>query len=128
MIRVQSWFSLTGAIGLLVWWFFMPVYLPVADSATNFQALILDQDWIWVNMIGLLASGVCLGVGYLLFGISALQTRAFSKAPIWCMLLGALVFGNGIVFPLRTLGLLLFVTGTIWLALIIIKSTKAIRS
>lgn len=33
----------------------MPVFLPVADSANNFQAMILDKDWISINVIGLVA-------------------------------------------------------------------------
>ena len=172
----------------------MPVFLPVADSATNFQALILDKDWIFVNLIGLvsvilialgfpgfylnefeklsktgfaglilastglilfaciqyyetliwpaaaqinpellkvkgalvcgnsrvvaglLVSGALLGLGYILFGISALQIKSFPRLPVWFLIIGAPVFGNGILFSIRTLGLILFSAGTIWLA------------
>jgi hypothetical protein len=194
IVRTTALFSLLGAIGLLVWWFSMPVFLPVSLSATHFQELILDRDWIPVNLVGListllvtlgfpgfylakhnefkrpgfmglvlagtglilftgiqyyetllwpaaakvnpdllqvqgalvsgdtgvlaglLVSGVFLGIGYILFGIAALRTRVFPKLPTWFLLVGAPVFGNGIVFPVRTLGLILFCTGTIWWA------------
>jgi hypothetical protein len=195
IIKIQVWFSLIGASGLFIWWFSMPVFLPVADAANNFQEMILDNDWIFVNLIGLVAallillgfpgfyfsrqekfsipgftglllattglvlftciqyyetiiwpaaagvnpelvrtsgelvsgnsgvvagllvSGILLGAGYILFGISALRTGAFSKVPVWLLMIGAPVFGNAIIFPLRTAGLLMFVAGTIWLSL-----------
>lgn len=194
IIFAESLFSIIGGIGLLTWWFLMPISLPVAESATNFQAMILDKDWIFVNTIGLisvifltlgfpgfylkefekfnktgytgvilatvglilfvciqyyetliwpaaaqinpellkvkgalvsgnshvvaglLVSGVFFGLGYILFGISALRTKSFPKLPVWFLIVGAPVFGNGILFPVRTLGLILFSIGTIWLA------------
>jgi len=86
LIKIQALSSLTEAAGLLVWWFSMPLFLPVAEASENFQELILDPSWIPVNLEG---------------------------AP---------VFGNGVIFPARTVGLLLFSAGTIWLALQFTKS------
>lgn len=172
----------------------MPVFLPTVDAADNFQNLILDNNWVAINLIGLISvllltlgfpgfylknfekytklgfigliiasaglilytciqyyetiiwpaaaqinpellqvkgalvsgdsivvtglllSGAFLGIGYILFGISALQTKSFSKIPLWFLIIGAPVFGNGIAFPIRTVGLLLYCAGTIWLA------------
>jgi hypothetical protein len=203
IIRTTALFSLLGAIGLLVWWFSMPVFLPVSLSATHFQELILDQDWTLVNLVGLIAtvlltlgfpgfylskqedfrqpgflglvlastglilfvsiqyyetllwpaaarvnpdllqvqgalvsgdrgvlagllvSGIFLGVGYILFGIAALRIKAFPKLPTWFLLVGAPVFGNGIVFPVRTLGLILFCTGILWWAIWLRKNIKS---
>jgi len=67
-------------------------------------------------MSGLIISGAFFGIGYILFGISTLQTNAYPKIPVWFLIIGAPVFGNGIVFPIRTVGLVLFCIGTIWLA------------
>ena len=195
LINTTAWFSLIGAVGLLIWWFLMPVFLPVADAANNFHNMILDPDWTWLNLAGLvstllvtlgfpafslyqkenldrlgsagfviastglilftgiqyyetllwpaaasvdpglvgatgalvsgdpgvagglLASGILLGAGYILFGISALLANLLPKTPLWFLIVGAPVFANGIIFPVRTLGLLLFCAGTIWLAL-----------
>lgn len=200
MIRTSALLSLAGAIGLLVWWFLMPLLLPVAEASTQFQNMILDRDWIPVNIAGLIStilitlgfpgfslchrenpdrigsagliitstglilfacvqyyetliwpaaaaihpdllqvkgalvsgnqgvtagllfSGIALGCGYILFGISALRTRRLPKIPVWFLISGAPVFANGIVFPVRTIGLLLFCAGTIWLALHLRKS------
>jgi hypothetical protein len=75
---------------------------------------------------GLLASGILLGTGYILFGVSLLKARVFPKLPVWFLLIGAPVFGNAILFPLRTIGLVLFCTGTIWLSLKIRKPLPVI--
>lgn len=202
IVRIEGILSIMGAAGLLVWWFLMPVFLPVADSSDNFQNLIIDNNWVPINTIGLIAallvtlgfpgfylkdyvrfnklgfygliissiglilftsiqyyetllwpaaaefypdllqvkgalvsgdtrvvaglitSGVFLGIGYILFGISAIQTKSYPKIPIWFLIVGAPVFGNGIVFPIRTVGLLVFCIGTIWLSIWILKDKK----
>ena len=180
----------------------MPVLLPVADSAENFKNLILDDNWLVVNIIGLIAtllmtlgfpgfylknhskfnrlgftglvismvglilftciqyyetflwpaaaqvnpelvqvegalvsgdigvvagllvSGIFLGMGYILFGVTALRTKLYPKTALWFLIIGAPVFGNGIAFPVRTVGLILFCIGTIWLSRQIIKVEK----
>ena len=194
IIRAEGLLSIIGALGLLIWWFLMPIFLPIADSSENFKNLILDNNWVQVNIVGLIStllltlgfpgfylknhekfsklgfygliiasiglilftsiqyyetllwpaaakinpellqikgalvsgdigvvaglifSGAFLGIGYILFGISALQTNSYPKIPLWFLIIGAPVFGNGIAFPIRTIGLLLFCIGTIWLS------------
>ena len=193
-IRITAWLSLLGAVGLLIWWFSMAIFLPIADASDQFENLVLDDFWIPVNMIGVIAtlfmtlglpcfylrhsekfrkggfyglliacaglilftgiqyyetllwpaaakvnpellqvngalvsgdvgvliglitSGILLGCGYIFFGISALKTQAYPKAPLWMLMFGAPLFGAGIAFSIRTVGLLLFCTGTLWLA------------
>lgn len=194
IINIGRLLSILGAIGLLIWWFLMPVLLPVTDAAENFKNLILNANWIALNILGLvsvllltlgfpvfylasydkfnklgfysllisltglilftciqyyetfiwpaaahinpelvqlegalvsgdnavkivlLISGIFLGLGYILFGASALKTKKFSKTPLWFLIIGAPLFGNGIVFLIRTLGIVLFCVGTFWLA------------
>lgn len=194
IIKTEAILSIIGAIGLLLWWFLMPIFLPIADSSDNFKNLILDSNWVQINVIGLIStllltlgfpgfylknyekfnkigfsgliitltgfilftsiqyyetllwpaaaqvnpellqvkgalvsgdfrvvtglivSGAFFGIGFILFGISALQTKSYPKIPLWFLIIGAPLFGNGILFPLRTVGLLLFCIGTIWLA------------
>lgn len=194
IIKTEGLLSIIGAAGLFFWWVLMPVFLPIADSSENFKNLILDNNWVQINLIGLIStifltlgfagfyikyyekfnklgfigliitlvglvlftsiqyyetllwpaaakvnpellqvkgalvngdlkvaaglitSGAFLGIGYILFGISALQMKEYPKIPVWFLIIGAPIFGNGIAFPIRTLGLLLFCIGTIWLA------------
>lgn len=200
LIRIEGLFSIIGAIGLLLWWNMMPLFLPTGDAVENFENLILDSNWIGINIIGLISlifltlgfpgfflkqvekfkktgfiglilastglilysciqyyetllwpaaaqfnpellhvsgalvsgdilvmsgliiSGAFLGIGYILFGISTLQTKAYPKIPVWFLIIGAPVFGNGILFSVRTVGLILFCVGTIWLANFIRKN------
>jgi hypothetical protein len=72
-------------------------------------------------VLGLLISGIILGVGYILFGGAAIRTKMYPLAPLLCLMSGAVVFGNGVLFPLRTAGLILFVIGTVWLSILIRK-------
>lgn len=194
IIKIEGLLSIIGAAGLFIWWFSMPIFLPIADSANNFKNLILDNDWVQINIvglvstllvtlgfpgfylknyekfnkvgfygliialtglilytsiqyyetllwpaaakinpellqvkgalvsgdlgvvIGLISSGAFLGIGYILFGISALKTDSFPKIPLWFIIFGAPIFGIGIAFPIRTIGLILFCIGTIWLS------------
>jgi len=194
IIKTESILSTLGAAGLLIWWFLMPVFLPVKESSAHFERMVIDENWIQLNVIGLVStlllalgfpgfylkahdkinkagfiglllastglilytciqyyetllwpaaahinpdllqvkgalvsgdtgvtaglviSGAVLGLGYILFGIAALKTRLFPAIPLWFLMIGATVFGNGIVFPVRTVGLVLLSTGTIWLA------------
>jgi hypothetical protein len=72
-------------------------------------------------VLGLLGSGIVLGAGYVLFGWAAIGSKMYPLAPLLCLMSGALLFGNGMLFPVRTAGLILFVTGTIWLSILIVK-------
>ena len=194
IIKIEASLCIIGARGLLIWWFSMPVFLPIADASDNFQNLILNNNWIPINTLGLIStllvtlgfpgfylknhekfnqvgfwgliismiglilftsiqyyetliwpaaakinpellqvkgalvsgdlkvvsglifSGAFLGIGYILFGISALKTNSFPTIPLWLIIFGAPIFGIGITFPIRTIGLILFCIGTIWLS------------
>ena len=151
MIGFAALLSLTGAIGLLLWWFSMPIFLPVTDAAEHFQEMVLDPAWIPVNLVGLIsvilitlgfpsfwlkyheklkgpgtAGLVISSAGLVLFtAIQYYETliwpAAAGVAPDLVRADGELVSGNAILFPLRTIGLVLFCTETIWLSLKIRK-------
>ena len=65
---------------------------------------------------GLLVSGIILGAGYIIFGSTLLRTKLYPSLPVWLLMLGAVVFGNGVIFPLRTIGLILFAGSTLYLS------------
>lgn len=75
-------------------------------------------------LIPLLLSGVFLGLGYILICIDLFKEKIFSKGVIWMLLIGALVFGNGIVIGIRTIGLILFVLAFIKIGFVFIKEAK----
>ena len=193
IIKAGGIASMIGGASLILWWVLMPLILPVADSAENFQHMVLHTGWIPVNAVGLVAilililgfpasyilhfhkfgklslfgfvfaitglilytciqyyetfiwpaaaqiepalvelrgalvfgdpavvaalfvSGGILGIGYILYGIALLKSGSFPKLPVWFLIIGAPVFGLGLVLAIRTVGLILFGAGTIWL-------------
>jgi hypothetical protein len=199
IVKTEGFLSITGGIGLIIWWSLMPVFLPTAEAADNFKNLILDENWVPINLIGLIStilltlgfpgfyihlhnrfnkagfaglmiastglllftciqyyetiiwpaaaqinpellqvqgnlvsgdttvvagliiSGAILALGYVIFGIASLSIRAYPRVPLWFLIIGAPLFGNGVLFPIRTVGLLLFSLGTIWLAISILR-------
>lgn len=193
LYSISLYANMIGVVLLLLWWFSMPVFLPVSEATEDFSKMILDVDWIWVNTIGLIAvllltfgfpvyylkafgkydkmgliglilsilglilyacvqyyetliwpaagqlnpeliqvdgalvsgnmavaagllvSGAILSLGYILFGISALRNKIHPRIPLWLLIIGAPLFGVGIAFMIRTVGIILFGIGTIWL-------------
>ena len=75
-------------------------------------------------LIPLMLSGVFLGLGYILICIDLFKEKIFSKGVIWMLLIGALLFGNGIVIGIRTIGLILFVIAFIKIGFVLIKEAK----
>lgn len=62
---------------------------------------------------GLVVSGIIMGLGYILWAVVSIRNRTY---PVWLsilLLIGAPLFANGVVFVLRTAGIMLFCTGTI---------------
>ena len=99
-----------------------------AAAATNPGLVMVDGALVSGNtgvVGGLLVSGIFLGAGYILFGISALRSNLLPRIPVWMLIIGAPLFGNGMMFTVRTIGLLLFAAGTIWLAITLIKRSPS---
>ena len=65
-------------------------------------------------MAGLIISGAILSLGYILWGLMSLKNHAYPKIPSWLFVVGAPLFGVGIIFPVRTIGIILFCSATIW--------------
>lgn len=98
IIKLEGLFSLIGGVGLLIWWFLMPLLMPVTDAADNFHNLVLDSQWVVVNLIGLV-SVLLLALGFPGFYLSKFDK--FNK--------------------LGLIGLIIACAGTIWLAIRIRK-------
>ncbi len=73
-------------------------------------------------VVPLVISGVVLGVGYIVLGISLFKSRVLPVPTILLLTFGAVIFGNGIVFSIRTIGMLAFVIALIWIGNIMRKS------
>ena len=73
-------------------------------------------------IIPLILSGLFLGIGYVLICIEFLKENIFPKKVIWMLLIGVLVFGNGLIIGIRTIGLLLLVIALFQIGEVIIGS------
>ena len=86
--------------------FIWPAAAEVHPEMLQAQGVLVSGHTLVVT--GLLVSGFILGAGYILFGIASLRIKMYPVMPIWLLMTGAVVFGNGILFPVRTIGLLFF--------------------
>lgn len=81
LTQLKNWFfyvNIFGAILLLLWWFSMPVFLPVFEASEDFSRLVLDKDWMWVNLVGLLAVLMLIfGFVYYLYGFEKFSRLGF---------------------------------------------------
>jgi len=189
-----------GGAGLLLWWSSMGAFLPIAESANNWDAMVTHPNWVPVNLLGLaavialalglpgifirgargrgvlgftglilaeigamlfaaiqyyetfiwpvagrlhpdlvqikgplvfgdtlviaplIASGAFLGLGCILLGIALIRSRVFPRFACWMLLFGAPIFANGVLFPIRSLGLLPFAAATIWMGVLLARS------
>jgi len=90
----------------------------------NPELLKLDGPLVFGDkliLVPLIISGVMLGLGYIMLGIDLLSNRALPKLAVIMLMFGALVFGNGVVFPIRTLGLLILSSAMIWIGVHLIR-------
>jgi hypothetical protein len=127
-------FRMTGFLGLILACTGLILFTAIQyyetliwPAAAQLNPELLHSDGALVSgnssvLAGLLISGIVLGSGYVLFGFAALKTKKFNKAGIWLLMVGVVVFGNGIIFPVRTIGLILFISGTIWISVQIRKT------
>ena len=55
--------SLAGIL-ILLWWLGLAVFFPLEGMETGYLNLVQDSDWLWVNIVGLIAT-MLLAVGLL---------------------------------------------------------------
>ena len=90
-------------------------------ARTNPELLKIDGALVFGSRLvlaPLLFSGVILGIGYLLLGIDLIQKRRLPRPVVLMLTIGGIVFGNGIVVPVRTLGMLSFAAAMVWIGVI----------
>jgi len=67
-------------------------------------------------------SGVPWILGFLLLGIFTFRSSFFPKWAAIVFTVGSVLFGIGMVMPVRTIGVILFCTGMFRLGIVLIKS------
>jgi len=101
--------------------FFWPVI--AAESQTLFQAVGFSPTNKLV-FIQFMLSGVTWLIGFILLGIFTYRSNVIKKWAIFFYTIGAVLFGIGMAFPIRTLGLILFCIGMIKYGIDLIKENS----
>lgn len=102
--------------------FLWPVVAQANPELVRFDgALVLGDPLVLVPLI---ASGGFLGVGYLLLGIALFRERMVPRYSAILLVVGAVLFGNGMAFPVRTIGLLIYAGATIVCCLALMRTAK----
>ena len=88
--------------------FFWP--LIAAESTALFQAVGFSPSNSLI-FIQLMLSGVPWLIGFVLLGIISFRSKLFANWVVILYTIGAVLFGIGMAFPVRTLGIVLFCIG-----------------
>jgi len=102
------------------------IWYPVAQ--VNPEMVAADGPLQFANplvLAGLLISGVFFAAGYIVFGIQTLRSGKYRKVVVLLWFIGAPIFGIGVLYPLRTVGLVLFGFGQIAIGLKQIRSSQS---
>jgi hypothetical protein len=91
-IRFSGIALLVAGISTLLWWLGLAVFIPLEGIETGYLNLVKDGDWLWVNIIGLVAT-MLLPVGF--FGLYLKQAKESGKLGFigfLCAFFGSLLF------------------------------------
>lgn len=61
----------------------------------------------------LILSAIPWALGFILLGIVTIKTQLIAKRTVWIFTIGALLFGVGMMFPIRSIGVILFSYGLV---------------
>ncbi|MHA2197914.1 MAG: hypothetical protein ACXABO_20210 [Promethearchaeota archaeon] len=70
--RITGFANILSAVFLLLFWFLYAILLPINEVPTNYHLLILDPDWLIVNVLGV------IGFVLALIGILGLFFKQFN--------------------------------------------------
>ena len=98
--------------------FFWP--LIAAESTILFQAVGFSPSNKLI-FIQLMLSGVPWLIGFILLGIISFRSNLFKKWIVLFYTIGAVLFGIGMAFPIRTIGIILFCIGMVKIGIVLLK-------
>jgi len=111
-----------GTLGLVAFWitilaiiwysciqFYETFFWPIiaAESSSLFQAVGFSPSNKLIYL-QLMLSAIPWAVGFILLGMVTIKAKFISKWTAWIFTTGALLFGIGIMFPIRSIGVILF--------------------
>ncbi|MCG3252892.1 MAG: hypothetical protein KAX09_03520 [Candidatus Heimdallarchaeota archaeon] len=90
-LRITGVANIVSAVLLLLFWFLYAILLPLNEVPTNYHLLILDTNWLLVNILGV------FGFVLALVGILGLFFKQYNELT-WYGVVGFLITFVGQVF------------------------------
>ena len=120
---VAVWITILAIIWYTCIQFYETFFWPIiaADSPLLFRSVGFSPSNN-IIFIQLMLSAIPWFVGFLLLAIVTIQTNFIAKGTVWIFTIGALLFGVGIMLPIRSIGVILFSYGLIRYGSILRKS------
>lgn len=112
--QAAFWITILGIIWYTCIQFYETFFWPIiaAESPSLFQAVGFSPSNNIIYM-QLMLSGIPWVVGFILLGIVTIKAEFVAKWIVWIFTIGALLFGVGMMFPVRSIGVILFSYGLI---------------
>ena len=90
-LRITGYANIISAVSLLLFWFLYAILLPLKEVPTNYHLLILNPNWLIVNVFGV------IGFVLALIGILGIFFKQFNDLT-WYGIVGFLITFVGQVF------------------------------
>jgi len=111
---VSFWITILAIVWYTCIQFYETFFWPIiaAESPLLFQAVGFSPS---NNIIfsQLMLSAIPWAVGFILLGMITMKTKVVAKWTVWIFTIGALLFGVGMMFPIRSIGVVLFSYGLV---------------
>lgn len=117
----------SGTLGLTAFWITILAiiwYVCIQFYETFFWPIIAAESPLLFKAVGfspsntiiylqLMLSAIPWATGFILLGIVTIKTQLIAKWTVWVFTIGALLFGVGMMFPIRSIGVILFSYGLV---------------
>jgi hypothetical protein len=97
-MTTQKFIQFTGialsaaGIFLLVWWIGLGMLMPLEGMETGYLNLVKDSDWLWVNIVGLIAT-ILLPLGFVGLHLKQIEVSGnLGLIGFLCAFIGSLLF------------------------------------
>ena len=111
---VSFWITLLAIIWYTCIQFYETFFWPIiaAESPSLFEAVGFSPS---NNIIfsQLMLSAIPWALGFILIGMVAIKTKFVANWIVWIFTIGALLFGVGMMFPIRSIGVILYSYGLV---------------
>ncbi len=91
-IRLSGVALIKAGILLLIWWLGLGIFMPTEGIDIGFQNMVVDGNWLWINVIGVIACMLLIAGFYGLYLKQADQSGVLGYAGFLCAFFGSVLF------------------------------------